>query len=64
MKNLAEMKANWTETKGRLKQRLALLTDDDLLLLEGKQDEILGRLRTKLTKTKEEAYKLIAGQTI
>jgi uncharacterized protein YjbJ (UPF0337 family) len=60
MKNLTEMEGNWNEIKGKLKQKFALLTDSDLLLLEGKKDELLGRIQIKLGKTKEEVNKLIA----
>ncbi len=61
MKNLTEIKGNWNETKGKLKQQFALLTDSDVLLVEGKQDEMLGRLQIKLGKTKEEIQKIIAS---
>jgi uncharacterized protein YjbJ (UPF0337 family) len=37
-----------------------MLTDDDLLFVEGKQDELLGRLQSKLGKTKEEIRKIIS----
>lgn len=60
MKNSIELKGNWNETKGKLKQQFAILTDDDLLLVEGKQDELLGRLQKKLGKTKEEIQSLVA----
>lgn len=60
MKNLTELEGNWNEIKGKLKQKFALLTDSDLLLLEGKKDEMLGRLQVKLGKTKEELHKLIS----
>ena len=60
MKNQTEFKGNWNETKGRLKQKFASLTDSDLLLLEGKQDEMIGRLQIRLGKTKEEIHKLIS----
>jgi len=60
MKNLTELEGNWNEIKGKLKQKFALLTDSDLLLLEGKKDEMLGRLQVKLGKTKEELQKLIS----
>jgi uncharacterized protein YjbJ (UPF0337 family) len=59
MKNLTELKGNWNETKGKLKQRFAVLTDNDLLLLEGKEDEMLGRLEKKLGKSKDELHKII-----
>ena len=55
-----EWKGNWNQTKGKLKQKFAALTDNDLLLEEGKEDELLGRLQTKLGKTKEEIHKLIS----
>jgi len=60
MTNLTELKGNWKEIKGKLKQQYAILTDSDLLLLEGKQDEMLGRLQARLGKTKEEMHKLIS----
>ncbi|MES2003979.1 MAG: CsbD family protein [Bacteroidota bacterium] len=61
MNNLTELEGNWNETKGKLKQKFAMLTDNDLLLVEGKQDELLGKLQIKLGKTKEEINKIIAS---
>ncbi|RYD27247.1 MAG: CsbD family protein [Verrucomicrobiaceae bacterium] len=52
--NKLEMKGTWNETKGKLKQKYADLTDDDLLFEEGKEDELLGRLQKKVGQTKEE----------
>ena len=60
MTNIIELKGNWNETKGKLKQKFAILTNSNSLLVEGKQDEILGRLQINLGKTKEEIRKLIA----
>jgi uncharacterized protein YjbJ (UPF0337 family) len=59
--NKTELKGNWNEQKGKLKQAYATLTDDDLLFEEGKKDEMLGRLQIKLGKTKEEFQKIIEG---
>ena len=59
--NTTELKGNWNETKGKLKQQFASLTDNDLLLEEGKQDELMGRLQVKLGKSKEELHELISG---
>lgn len=61
MKNTTELLGNWKETKGKLKQKFAMLTDNDLLLVEGKQDELVGRLQKRLGKTKEQVQTLIAG---
>ena len=58
--NSTALLGNWNETKGKLKQKFAMLTDDDLLLVEGKHEELLGRLQAKLGKTKEDIHKLIA----
>ena len=60
MKNVTELNGNWNDTKGKLKQKIAKLTDSDLLLIEGKQDKMLGRLQVKLGKTKEEIQELIS----
>jgi len=59
--NTTELKGNWTEQKGKLKEKYATLTDDDLLFAEGKKDEMLGRLQIKLGKTKEDLHKIIAS---
>jgi uncharacterized protein YjbJ (UPF0337 family) len=53
MTNL-QLKGNWNELKGKLKQKYGQLTDDDLRFAEGKEDELMGRLQKKLGKSKEE----------
>ncbi len=57
--NTTEMKGNWNELKGKLKQKYADLTDDDLLYIEGKEDEMFGKLQIKLGKSKDEIRKMI-----
>ena len=59
MNNL-NIKGNWNKAAGKLKQEYAMLTDDDLLLVKGKEEELLGRLQIKLGKTKEEVQKIIS----
>jgi uncharacterized protein YjbJ (UPF0337 family) len=49
-----QMKGNWNEMKGKLKQKYGQLTDDDLAFAEGKEDELLGRLQKRLGRTKDE----------
>ncbi|MES2505589.1 MAG: CsbD family protein [Verrucomicrobiota bacterium] len=48
-----KIKGTWNETKGKLKQKYADLTDNDLLFEEGKEDELLGRLQQRTGETKE-----------
>ena len=57
--NKIEVKGNWNEQKGKLKQKFAVLTDNDLLYEEGKPDEMYGRLQIKLGKSKDELHKII-----
>jgi uncharacterized protein YjbJ (UPF0337 family) len=59
--NTTESKGNWNELKGKLKQKFATLTDDDLMFADGKKDEMLGRLQIKLGKSKEEFHKLLSS---
>ncbi len=59
--NTTELKGNWEEQKGKLKQKFATLTDNDLLFAEGKKEEMLGKLQIKLGKTKEELHEIIGG---
>jgi len=54
-----DLKGNWNEVKGKLKQKYGNLTDDDLTLSEGKEDELLGRIQKRLGKSKEEVRRMI-----
>lgn len=58
MPNSKEIKGNWNELKGKIKQKFAELTDDDLLYDEGKEDEMWGKLQQKLGKTEKEIKSL------
>jgi len=58
MTNL-QLKGGWNEVKGKLKQKYGQLTDNDLTFAEGKDEELLGRLQTRLGKSKEELRKEI-----
>ena len=57
--NKLQIKGNWNELKGKLKQQYAKLTDDDLTYTEGKEDELLGRMQKKLGVTAEEARRIL-----
>jgi uncharacterized protein YjbJ (UPF0337 family) len=55
-----EMKGQWNEVKGKLKQKWAQLTDDDLLFEDGKEEELLGRLQQRTGETKDTLRAYIA----
>ncbi len=57
--NTTELKGNWLEQRGKLKEKFSVLTDDDLLYDQSKKEEMLGKVQVKLGKTKEELQKII-----
>jgi uncharacterized protein YjbJ (UPF0337 family) len=54
-----EIKGDWNITKGKLKQQWASLTDDDLQYVEGKQEELLGRIQKRTGETREAVEKAV-----
>ncbi|MBK8881781.1 MAG: CsbD family protein [Bacteroidales bacterium] len=58
--NTTELKGNWNEQKAMLKQKFAVLTDNDLMFEEGKKEEMYAKLQIKLGKTKEELHKILS----
>ena len=57
--NKLQFKGSWNEVKGKLKQKYAQLTDDDLAYAEGKDDELIGKLQKKLGKNTEEVRQML-----
>jgi len=54
------IKGNWDEISGKLKQKYANLTDDDLLFVKGKEEELVGRIEKRIGQTREKIRKLIS----
>ena len=50
---------SWNRIKGKLKQAYAQLTDDDLVFIEGKAEELLGRIQAKLGLTEAAVIALL-----
>ncbi|MGY6522182.1 MAG: CsbD family protein [Mongoliitalea sp.] len=57
-----KIKGNWNEMKGKLKEKYADLTDDDLMYAEGQEDQLLGKLQQKTGAAKEELSKFLFGK--
>ena len=57
--NSIQAKGSWSEQKTKLKAQFPTLTDADLQYENGKKDEMLEKLQTKLGKTKEELNSLL-----
>ena len=51
--NTLQLKGDWNIVKGKLKQKFAQLTDDDLQYVRGKEDELIGRIQKRTGQTKE-----------
>ncbi len=49
------MKGKWLNAKGQVKERWGRLTDDDLDIIAGKRDQLLGKLQQRYGYTKEQA---------
>ena len=56
-----EIKGQWNERKGKLKQQYGDLTEDDLTYEEGKDDEMWGRIQKKTGKAKDDLVKWLKG---
>jgi uncharacterized protein YjbJ (UPF0337 family) len=54
-----QLKGNWNTVKGKLKEKYGQLTDDDLMLVEGKEDQLIGKLQKALGKSKDEVNDLL-----
>jgi uncharacterized protein YjbJ (UPF0337 family) len=54
-----EIKGDWNITKGKLKQKWASLTDDDLMHAHGKEDELVGRIQKRTGETREVIEKAV-----
>ena len=54
-----KIKGNWNQLKGKLKQEYGELTDNDLTYVEGKEDELIGRIQERTGKTKEQVKDFI-----
>ncbi|MCE9519994.1 MAG: CsbD family protein [Verrucomicrobia bacterium] len=61
--NTLEIKGDWNIIKGKLKQKWATLTDDDLQHIEGKQDELLGRIQKRTGESREAVEALLKELT-
>ncbi len=51
--NKLQIKGDWNIIKGKLTQKWANLTDDDLQYVEGKKDELIGRIQKRAGETRE-----------
>jgi len=53
--NWDQIEGNWKKVKGDIKERWGLLTDDDLDMIQGRRDQLLGELQRKYGIARDEA---------
>ena len=51
--NKLEIKGDWNIAKGKIKQKWAKLTDDDLQFVAGKEEELIGRIQKRTGEHRE-----------
>ena len=51
------VEGNWKEMKGKVKEQWGKLTDDDLDVIAGQQDQLEGRLQQRYGYAKDQAKK-------
>ncbi|HEY1661213.1 MAG TPA: CsbD family protein [Verrucomicrobiae bacterium] len=51
--NKLEIKGDWNIAKGKMKQKWAKLTDDDLKFAAGQEDELIGRIQKRTGEARE-----------
>jgi uncharacterized protein YjbJ (UPF0337 family) len=55
--NKDQLEGDWTNLKGKIKEKWGKLTDDDLKVIEGKRDQLAGKLQERYGYAKEQAEK-------
>lgn len=57
--NWDQIKGKWKQAKGQVQQKWGDLTDDDLAVVDGKREELVGRVQERYGVAKEEAEKQV-----
>ena len=53
--NWEQEKGRWNQTKGAVKKQWGKLTDDDLTIIAGQRDQLVGKIQERYGIAKEEA---------
>lgn len=57
MMNKDEVGGNWKQVKGKVKEQWGKLTDDDVTVIEGKRDQLVGKIQERYGYAKDQAEK-------
>lgn len=53
-------KGNWKQFKGKVKEQWGKLTDDDLDVIDGKRDQLVGKVQERFGVAQDEAEKQVS----
>jgi uncharacterized protein YjbJ (UPF0337 family) len=56
-----KIKGSWNQTKGAVKEQWGKLTDDDLLEIEGRRDQLVGKIQTRYGISHDQAEAQVSG---
>ena len=62
--NWDQMEGKWKQAKGSIKQRWGKLTDDDLDVIAGMRDQLIGKIQERYGVTKEAAQKEVESWSL
>ncbi|MEO0531705.1 MAG: CsbD family protein [Planctomycetota bacterium] len=57
--NWDQIAGGWKQAKGRLQQQWGKLTDDDLATIDGKREELVGKIQSRYGYAREEAERQV-----
>jgi uncharacterized protein YjbJ (UPF0337 family) len=57
--NWDRVEGNWKQFSGKVREKWGKLTDDDLQVINGQQDQLVGRIQERYGVAKEEAQKQV-----
>ena len=60
MMNKDEISGNWKQLKGKAKEQWGKLTDDDMTVIEGKRDQLVGKIQERYGYAKDQAEKEVS----
>ncbi|MGD9426721.1 CsbD family protein [Pantoea sp. NSTU24] len=59
--NKDEASGNWKQFKGKMKEKWGKLTDDDMQVIEGKRDQLVGKIQERYGYAKDEAEREVTA---
>jgi uncharacterized protein YjbJ (UPF0337 family) len=57
--NADQLKGKWKELKGQVRERWGKLTDDDIDVIAGQQEQLIGRIQNRYGIAKDEARRQV-----